>query len=149
MFIVCSATAFAYVLTRENVTANLAKALIGAADTKVMFWILVTLLLLIVGCIMDTVPAIMILAPLFAACLGTYGISDVAFGVIMTINLGIGLCTPPVGLNLYVAAGLRKVGLETVVNRHLWCYLCLAMLLLVLFMAVPQIITFLPSTAVK
>ena len=66
MFIVCSATAFAYVLTRENVTANMAKALIGAANSTVMFWLLVTILLLIVGCIMDTVPAIMILAPLFA-----------------------------------------------------------------------------------
>lgn len=149
MFIVCSATAFAYVLTRENVTANMAKALIGAANSTVMFWLLVTILLLIVGCIMDTVPAIMILAPLFAACLKTYGISDVAFGVIMVINLGIGLCTPPVGLNLYVAAGLRKVGIETVVNKHLWCYLGLAVLLLVIFMAFPQIITFLPSTAVK
>lgn len=72
-----------------------------------------------------------------------------AFGVIMVINLGIGLCTPPVGLNLYVAAGLRKVGIETVVNKHLWCYLGLAVLLLVIFMAFPQIITFLPSTAVK
>ena len=147
MFIVCAASAFAYVLTRENVTANLARALIGAAQNKFMFWLLVTILLLIVGCIMDTVPAIMILAPLFAACLSNYGISNVAFGVIMVINLGIGLCTPPVGLNLYVAAGLRKVGLETVVNRHLWCYLGLAMLLLILFMAFPEIITFLPSTS--
>ena len=149
MFIVCAATAFAYVLTRENVTANLAKAIISIASNKFMFWTLVTVLLLIVGCIMDTVPAVMILAPLFASCLDTYGISDVAFGVVMIINLGIGLCTPPVGLNLYVAAGLRKVGIETVVNMHLWKYLALALLLLILFMAFPQIITFLPSTAVS
>ena len=149
MFIVCAATAFAYVLTRENVTANLAKAIISIASNKFMFWALVTVLLLIVGCIMDTVPAVMILAPLFASCLDTCGISDVAFGVVMIINLGIGLCTPPVGLNLYVAAGLRKVGIETVVNMHLWKYLALALLLLILFMAFPQIITFLPSTAVS
>lgn len=147
MFIVCSATAFAYVLTRENVTANLAKSIISIASSKLIFWLLVTILLLIVGCIMDTVPAVMILAPLFASCLGNYGISNVAFGVIMIINLGIGLCTPPVGLNLYVAAGLRKVGIETVVNRHLLKYLGLAMLMLITFMAFPQIITFLPSTA--
>lgn len=149
MFIVCAASAFAYVLTRENVTANMAKALIGAANNEFIFWLLVTILLLIVGCIMDTVPAIMILAPLFGACLGNYGISNVAFGVVMVVNLGIGLCTPPVGLNLYVAAGLRKVGLETVVNRHLWCYLVLALLLLILFMAFPQIITYLPNSTVK
>jgi C4-dicarboxylate transporter DctM subunit len=149
MFIVCAATAFAYVLTRENVTSNLARFIISVAGNKLAFWVLVTVLLLIVGCIMDTVPAVMILAPLFAPCLATYGISNVAFGVIMIINLGIGLCTPPVGLNLYVAAGLRKVGIETVCNRHLWRYLALAMAILVLFMALPQIVTFLPEHAVS
>lgn len=149
MFIVCAATAFAYVLTRENVTSNLARFIISVAGNKLAFWVLVTVLLLIVGCIMDTVPAVMILAPLFAPCLATYGISNVAFGVIMIINLGIGLCTPPVGLNLYVAAGLRKVGIETVCNRHLWRYLALAVAILILFMALPQIVTFLPEHAVS
>ncbi|MGE4353810.1 MAG: TRAP transporter large permease [Oscillospiraceae bacterium] len=147
MFIVCAATAFAYVLTRENVTTNLAHSIISIASNKFTFWALVTVLLLIVGCIMDTVPAVMILAPLFASCLDTYHISSVAFGVIMIINLGIGLCTPPVGLNLYVAAGLRKVGIETVCNKHLLIYLALALLLLTTFMVFPQIVTFLPGTA--
>lgn len=149
MFIVCAATAFAYVLTRENVTSDMANAIIGFADNAVVFWVLVTLLLLIVGCFMDTVPAVMILAPLFASVLGNYGISNVAFGVIMIINLGIGLCTPPVGLNLYVAAGLQKVGLETVVNSHLFRYLLLALLMMILFMVFPQIVTFLPGLAAK
>lgn len=149
MFIVCAATAFAYVLTRENVTSNLARFIISVAGNKVAFWVLVTILLLIVGCIMDTVPAVMILAPLFAPCLATYQISNVAFGVIMIINLGIGLCTPPVGLNLYVAAGLRKVGIESVCNRHLWSYLALAIAILIIFMAFPQIVTFLPEHAVS
>lgn len=147
MFIVCAATVFAYVLTRENVTANMAKAIISVAGNGFVFWLLVTILLIVVGCFMDTVPAVMILAPLFATCLKNYGISNVAFGVIMIINLGIGLCTPPVGLNLYVAAGLRKTGIETVANRHLIRYLCLAVLLMALFMACPQIITFLPTIA--
>ncbi len=149
MFIVCAATVFAFVLTRENVTSNLASAIIDIAGSKLTFWILVTLLLLFVGCVMDTVPAVMILGPLFAPVLSNYGISPVAFGVVMIINLGIGLCTPPVGLNLYVAAGLRKTGIEAVVNKHLFCYLGLALLFLILFMAVPEIITYLPSTAVK
>lgn len=148
MFIVCSATVFAYVLTRENVTANMAKAIISVAGNATVFWVLVTILLMIVGCFMDTVPAVMILAPLFATCLDNYGISSVAFGVIMIINLGIGLCTPPVGLNLYVAAGIRKTGIEKVCNRHLFRYLCLAIMILILFMAYPQIITFLPMIAV-
>ncbi|WP_101910318.1 TRAP transporter large permease [Marasmitruncus massiliensis] len=147
MFIVCAATAFAYVLTRENVTTSIAKWIIGIAGNQLTFWILVTVLLLFVGTFMDTVPAVMILAPIFANVLNDYGISSVVFGVVMIINLGIGLCTPPVGLNLYVAAGLRKVGIEIVCNKHLLIYLILATAFLILLMACPNIITWLPSMA--
>ena len=143
MFIVCSATAFAYVLTRENVTANMAKALIGAANSTVMFWLLVTILLLIVGCIMDTVPAIMILAPLFAACLKTYGISDVAFGVIMVINLGIGLCTPPVGSALFVGCAIGKTPIERTSKNMLPLYAVMVTVLL-LVTYIPEISLWLP-----
>ena len=71
------------------------------------------------------------------------------FGVVMIVNLGIGLCTPPVGLNLYVAAGLRKTTIENVVGRDLWFYLLAAVTVLILLMAVPQIIMLLPSLMIK
>ena len=75
-----------------------------------------------------------------------YGIDPVAFGVVMIINLGIGYVTPPVGLNLYVAAGLvpgAKVG--DVVNKHTVVYILLAFIVLIVLMAFPQIIMLLPN----
>jgi C4-dicarboxylate transporter DctM subunit len=115
------------------------------AHDKFMFLLLVTLLLFVVGTFMDTVPAVMILSPILVPVLPRYGISPVAFGVIIIINLGIGLVTPPVGLNLYVAAGLRGIGLGKVLNRHLIIYILCAVAVLTLLMALPQIITFIPD----
>ncbi len=147
LFVIAAATVFGLVLTRENVPQTVAAWITSVASSKAAFWAMVTVLLLIVGTFMDTCPAVMILTPIFAPALTAYGISPVVFGVVMIINLGIGLCTPPVGLNLYVAAGLKKTTIENVVSSHLWWYLLAAVLVLVLLMALPGIITFLPNLA--
>lgn len=144
-FVIAGATVFGLVLTRENVPQTVAAMITSYATSKLMFWLLVTVMLLIVGTFMDTCPAVMILTPIFAPTLAAYGVDPIVFGVVMIINLGIGLCTPPVGLNLYVAAGLKKTTIEMVVGKHLICYLCAALSVLVLLMAVPQIIMFLPN----
>lgn len=144
-FVIAGATVFGLVLTRENVPQTVAAMITSYATSKLIFWLLVTVMLLIVGTFMDTCPAVMILTPIFAPTLAAYGVDPIVFGVVMIINLGIGLCTPPVGLNLYVAAGLKKTTIEMVVGKHLICYLCAALSVLVLLMAVPQIIMFLPN----
>ena len=145
LFVIAGATVFGLVLTRENVPQTVAAMITSFATNQFMFWLLVTVLLLIVGTFMDTCPAVMILTPIFTPALATYGIDPIVFGVVMIVNLGIGLCTPPVGLNLYVAAGLKKTTIENVVGKHLLCYLLAALLILVLLMAFPQIIMFLPN----
>ena len=145
MFVVASATAYGYVMTIEMIPTQVANFIISIASSKFMFLVLVTILLLIVGTFMDTAPAMMILAPILVPILPTYGISPVAFGIIMTINLGIGQVTPPVGMNLYVAASIKKVPVSTVINRHLWIYMLCAFILLCIFMAVPDIIMLLPN----
>lgn len=145
LFVIAGATAFGLVLTRGNVPQTVAAKITSVATNQFMFWALVTVLLLIVGTFMDTCPAVMILTPIFAPSLAYYNISPIVFGVVMIINLGIGLCTPPVGLNLYVAAGLKKTTIENVVCKHLLFYLLAAVLVLFLLMAVPQIIMFLPN----
>ena len=93
---------------------------------------------------MDTPPAILILTPIIVPVLSNYGISDTLFGVVMIVNLGIGLLTPPVGLNLYISANLLKVPVTKVLNIHLVWYIILAVSLLIIFMACPGIIEFLP-----
>ncbi|MDR2390945.1 MAG: TRAP transporter large permease subunit, partial [Planctomycetota bacterium] len=145
MFIVAAATVFALVMTREQIPARVTEFIVFVARGRFMFLLLVTLLLFVVGTFMDTVPAVMILSPILVPVLSKYDISPVAFGVIIIINLGIGLVTPPVGLNLYVAAGLRNTGLEKVLNRHLIIYIFCAIVVLTPLMAVPQIITFIPD----
>lgn len=112
LFVIAAATAFGLVLTRENVPQTVAHMITSFAANRFTFWMLVTVMLLIVGTFMDTCPAVMILTPIFAPALAAYNINPVVFGVVMIINLGIGLCTPPVGLNLYVAAGLKKLQLR-------------------------------------
>ena len=145
MFVVASATAYGYVMTMEMIPTQVANFIISVATNKFTFMAMVTVLLLIVGTFMDTAPAMMILAPILVPILPTYGIDPVAFGVIMTINLGIGQVTPPVGMNLYVASSIKKVPVSTVINRHLWMYMLFAFLLLCLFMFIPDIIMLLPN----
>ncbi len=145
MFIVAAATVFGLVMTREQIPVKVAEFIVSVAGNKYMFLLIVTILLFIVGTFMDTVPAVMILSPILVPVLDRYGISPIAFGVIIIINLGIGLVTPPVGLNLYVAAGLRKTSIEKVVNKHLAIYIFFATAVLVLLMLVPSFITFIPD----
>ena len=148
LFVIAGATVFGLILTRFNVPQTVATGITTIATNRFMFWALVTVLLLIVGTFMDTCPAVMILTPIFTPALAAYDIDPVVFGVVMIINLGIGLCTPPVGLNLY-AAGLRKTTIENVVGRDLWFYLLAAVTVLVILMAIPQIIMFLPGLMIK
>ena len=94
---------------------------------------------------METTAAILILAPILSSVLGNFGIDPVHFGVIMCINLAIGCATPPLGLNLYVAAGLTKDPVETVVNKHTIAYILVSIAILMVITYVPDIVMFIPN----
>ena len=145
MFIVATAMVLSYVLTLEQVPNQVAGWIMSVSSNPSVFWILITILLLFVGTFMDTAPAIMVLAPMFAPIIALYGLNSVHFGVVMTVNLAIGMVTPPVGLNLYVAASLVNAKVDTVINRHLFIYIGLAILCMLLFIVFPNIILFLPN----
>ena len=87
----------------------------------------------------------MILTPILLPAANTLGINTIAFGVMMIVNLGIGMATPPVGINLFVAAGLEKRKLSDVVCRHLWYYLLFALLVLAVIVIFPGIVLLLPQ----
>ncbi len=146
MFIVAAAGVFGYIMTLEQIPTRVAQFLISISGSKIVFLLLINLLFLFVGCILETTAAILLLAPILYPVLGLYGIDPVHFGIVMTINLAVGMCTPPLGVNLFVAAGLLQENVETVLNRHLWIYLLLTLCWLLLFMFVPGIILFLPSS---
>ena len=145
MFIVAGASAFGYVMTRENVPTKVANFITGVAGNYWVFYLLVILLLLFVGTFMEVAPATMLLSPILVPCISAYSINPVVFAVIFVCSLGVGLVTPPVGLNLYVAANIGKVKFEKVVSKHLFIYMLCYLAVVVLLVIFPQIVNFLPS----
>jgi len=139
MFIISCAGVFGYMMAREQIPAKMAEMLMGISSSTVIFLLLVNLLLLIVGCFLETTAAILIIAPILFPALLVYGIDPVHFGIIMTVNLAIGMFTPPVGVNLFVAAGLLHERVETVINGFLVRYIIVSMISLAIITYVPEL----------
>ncbi len=109
LFIIVNAMLFSFVLTYERIPAELTSLITGMNLQPWAFLIVVNLLLLIVGAFMDTISALVILAPILLPVAMELGIHPIHFGVIMVMNLEIGLITPPFGVNLFVASGITKI----------------------------------------
>lgn len=114
MIILGAATAFARLLTLEKVPGMISSLFSAITNEAWVFLVLVNLLLLIVGCFMDTNAAIMILAPIFLPVAEAMGIDPVHFGIIMVVNLAIGFITPPLGVNLFVATNVANTKLGVI-----------------------------------
>lgn len=116
MLIVGSATAFAKILSITGAPVAIANAISGVSSNAIVIMLLINLLLLFVGCFMDTTPAMLILAPILMPIATSIGYDAIHFGIIMVVNLAIGFITPPLGINLFVAARVGDEPLETVVK---------------------------------
>lgn len=149
LFIMACAAVFGYVMTRYQLTNEIANFIISVCANKYVFLLLVNILLLIVGCFLETTAAILILAPILSSVLGQLGIDPVHFGVVMCINLAIGCGTPPLGLNLFVAAGITKDKVELVVNKHTIAYIVVSIAILMLITYVPDIVMMIPNSMLK
>jgi C4-dicarboxylate transporter DctM subunit len=129
-------------LTSEQVPAQLADWMSSAVESKTTFLLLMNALLLIVGCVMDMASAILVLAPLLQQMGDTYGIDPIHLGVIMTVNLEIGLLTPPVGLNLIIAMTAFREPFGVIV-RGVLPFIALMLFGLLVLSLVPQLSLFL------
>ena len=115
MLITAGASLFAYVLTRARIDVAISQALTTFTNgNTVVFFIIVNIVLLIAGCFLDSTSALYIFTPLFVPVAHALGIDLVHMGVVMVVNLAIGLVTPPVGVNLYVACGVAKCNLKEI-----------------------------------
>ncbi|WAL39784.1 TRAP transporter large permease [Brevibacterium sp. BRM-1] len=141
MFIIANGILFTFVLTIERIPANISDAIASWNLEAWQFLILVNILLLIVGCVMETSSAILILAPILLPIAMSVGVDPIHFGIIVVMNLEIGMITPPLGLNLFVASGMSGLSVLRVAKAALPT----ALVLLVALM----IVTFVPflSTA--
>jgi C4-dicarboxylate transporter DctM subunit len=144
MFIVANALLFAHVLTTERIPQQIAGAIIGWGMAPWQFLIVVNILLLIAGMFMEPTGIILILAPILFPIATQLGIDPVHLGIIMVVNLEIGMVTPPIGLNLFVTAGITKMSIGQVVRAALpWTTVLLVFLVIVTY--VPAISLFLPN----
>jgi len=144
MFIIANALLFAHVLTTERIPQAIAEQILAWGMPSWAFLIVVNVILLIAGNFMEPTGIILILAPILFPIAMQLGIDPVHLGIIMTVNLEIGMVTPPVGLNLFVTAGITKMSIVEVVRAALpWLSVLLVFLVLVTY--IPQIALFLPN----
>jgi tripartite ATP-independent transporter DctM subunit len=144
MMLIGFSVAFGYMMALLQIPSQLTQLFLSISDSKYVFLLLVNLLLLVLGTFMDVAPMLLICTPIFMPVILKLGIDPVHFGMVMILNLGIGLITPPVGPTLFVGCAIGKVTMEQV-SRELWPFygaMCLALLLVTY---IPAISLWLPG----
>jgi tripartite ATP-independent transporter DctM subunit len=144
MFIVVAATLFAWILAKEQIPQAVAHFLLTKVSNYYVLLLLINIVLLVVGCFMETVASINILVPVFLPLIAEMGIDPVHFGIMMILNLVIGVITPPFGSVLFVLSGVAKVPVDKVARATFKFYPSLIVVLL-LIAYIPQITLFLPN----
>jgi C4-dicarboxylate transporter DctM subunit len=143
LYIITNAVLFSFLMTSENVPQAMASWLTGQGLGPIGFLIVVNLLLLLAGNVMEPSSIVLIMAPILFPVATQLGIDPVHFGIIIVVNMEVGMCHPPVGLNLYVASGITKMGIsELTVAVMPWLLTMIGFLLLITY--VPAISLWLP-----
>jgi len=143
MLLIAVSIAMSWVLSYENIPQAVTQALLGLSDNKIMVIILINIILLIVGIFMDMTPAVLIFTPIFLPVVIALGIDPVHFGIIMVLNLCIGLCTPPVGAVLFIGVGVAKTTIQKVIRPLIPLFLAM-ILALILVSVFPELSLWLP-----
>jgi tripartite ATP-independent transporter DctM subunit len=144
MLLIAASMSMSWIMSFENIPQNLSEFLLSLSDNKIIILLIVNLLLLFVGIFMDMTPAVLIFTPIFLPIVTSIGINPIQFGIIMVLNLCIGLCTPPVGSVLFVGIGLAKTSIEKVIKPLLPLFIAMifSLILITLF---PALTLWLPS----
>ena len=144
LYIITNAVLFSFLMTSENIPQEMAAWITDRGLGVISFLLLVNVLLLIAGNVMEPSSIVLIMAPILFPVAMKLGIDPVHFGILIVVNMEVGMCHPPVGLNLYVATGITKMGISELTVAVLpWLCTMLAFLLLITF--VPQISLWLPN----
>jgi C4-dicarboxylate transporter DctM subunit len=144
LYIITNAVLFSFLMTSENIPQAMAEWITGQGLGVVTFLLVVNVLLLLAGNVMEPSSIVLIMAPILFPVAMKLGIDPVHFGIMMVVNMEVGMCHPPVGLNLYVASGITKMGIsELTVAVMPWLLTMLAFLLIITY--IPQISLWLPN----
>jgi len=145
MSLIAAASAFGWLLAYLKIPAAATAALLSITENKILLLLMINLLLILLGTIMDMAPLILITTPiLFPVVVGTLGMSPIQFGVMLILNLGIGLTTPPVGSALFVGCAIGQISIEKATKAMLPLYLMMIIVLL-LVTFIPNIVMFVPN----
>jgi C4-dicarboxylate transporter, DctM subunit len=145
LYIITNAVLFSFIMTNENIPQALADWMLSQGLGMVVFLLAVNVLLLVAGNFMEPSSIVLIFAPILFPVAIKLGIDPVHFGILMVVNMEIGMCHPPVGLNLYVASGITKMGI-TELTVAVWPWLVAMVGYLLLITYVPVVSTWLPKT---
>ncbi len=132
MLLIGTSMSMSWIMSYENIPQDLSNALLGISDNKIVILLIINLLLLFVGIFMDMTPAILIFTPIFLPIVTKLGIDPVHFGIMMVLNLSIGLCTPPVGSVLFVGVGIANTTIEKVIKPLLPLYIAMIVALFII-----------------
>tara|TARA_S200000501_G_scaffold265575_1_gene249292 strand:- start:15777 stop:17072 length:1296 start_codon:yes stop_codon:yes gene_type:complete len=144
MLLISASMSVSWIMSYENIPQNLSDLLLGISDNKIIILLIINMLLLFVGIFMDMTPAVLIFTPIFLPVVTALGIDPIQFGIIMVLNLCIGLCTPPVGSVLFVGIRIAKTSIEKVIKPLLPLFFAM-ILSLILITFFPQLTLWLPK----
>ncbi|MFV0292754.1 MAG: TRAP transporter large permease [Paracoccus sp. (in: a-proteobacteria)] len=143
LYIITNAVMFAFILTSEQIPQSLSAWIVELGFGKIGFLLIVNVMLLMIGMVMEPSAIVLIMAPILYPVAVKLGVDPVHFGIMMVVNMEIGLCTPPVGLNLYVGSAISRLGL-TEVSKAAMPWLLTALTFLMLVTYIPEISLWLP-----
>lgn len=144
MLILCAANLFSYYMSWENVPSTLTKLLLTLTGNKYLFLLLCNILFLLIGCFMDAMAAMIVIAPLLAPVVRALDINNIHFGLMMCFNVGLAAITPPFGTYIFLVSGLLKMKTSEMI-RDLWPFIGVAIIVLLLVTYVPWFSTFIPD----
>jgi len=142
--LIATSMSMSWVMSFENIPQNVSSALLSLSDNKLVILIIINVLLLFVGTFMDMTPAVLIFTPIFLPVVTSMGVEPVQFGIMMVMNLCVGLCTPPVGAVLFIGVGVAKTSIQKIMKPLLPLYAVMAIVLLMVTF-IPAISLWLPS----
>ena len=145
LYIITNAVLFSFLMTSENIPQSMAAWLLDMGLGPISFLLMVNILLLLAGNVMEPSSIVLIFAPILFPVAQSLGIDPVHFGILITVNMEVGMCHPPVGLNLYVASGITKMGI-TELTKAVWPWLLTMIVFLGIVTYIPAISLWLPRT---
>ncbi len=148
LFIISVASVFSWIITRELIPQQIANLLVNVSSKPWVILLIINVILLIVGTFLDIGSALIIFVPVLMPVISMLDIDPVFFGVVMVVNLAIGMVTPPLGVCLFVACTIAKIDLETI-SRDLWPFLIGMICVLLLITYVPSLVMWLPNVLLK